>query len=56
MVVNRESTPETDESDKVDLYQSTVLKILVDYAQVLGILSSIRIGWPSGVNTNLLLE
>ena len=42
-VVNRDSSPENEESEKLDLYQSTVLKIFVDYAQVLGILSSIKI-------------
>ena len=52
-VVNRASTPENDESEKLDLYQSTVLKIFVDYAQGLGILSSIKIAWPSGVDIHL---
>ena len=53
-VVNRDSIPENEESEKLDLYQSTVLKICVDYAQVLGILSSIKIPWPSGVNTHFI--
>ena len=30
-----------------------MFKIFVDYAQGLGILSSIKIAWPSGVNIHL---
>jgi len=43
-------TNEDFEREKVSIYQSTVIKVLVDYAQVLGIVAAININWPIGVH------